>query len=144
MDSDTGPEPTRALIQRIRGVVAQPQPDGGTAYRIPAPTEETLLDFEHAVAERPDDAELRCAYAGALSQLDRTAAAIEEYRQALQIEPGLYLARGQLASQLLKAGEVEAAIAEFRLALEQIPRQDGTEAVRQTEAVTRWGLAQAL
>src|SRR2546423_986590 len=77
------PESTRDLIRRIEGSTERKSPHGGVEIWTPAPTERTLRRFGAAILARPADAELRAAYALALSARRRRRDAVEQYRKAI-------------------------------------------------------------
>jgi len=141
------PESTDALIRRIEGTTERKSPHGGIEYWTPPPTERTLHRFRAAILARPRDAELRAAYADALSQRSQWREAVEQYGKATELKPEWEYPHAQLANVLLDSGKVDGSIAEFRKALALIPADPTeTDPVDRTqgELLARWGLSQAL
>ncbi len=108
--SDPGPVP---FAESSSGSLARSDPkqlliralqrQGERSY---AEAETCYLEYLHAL---PEDAQARAAYAGLLASQGRTSQAIDNYRRALEINPGFAEAASNLALALAKSEEFEEA-----------------------------------
>jgi tetratricopeptide (TPR) repeat protein len=117
-------------------------PDGTCKISTPPPTAQVLEEYEEAIRNKPDDAQLRRFYSSALDHSGDSEAAVGQLRVAVSLQPDCPDLRCALAMQLEKTGDMDGAIPEFREALRL--REAAQVLEEQCEALTRWGLSHAL
>ncbi len=100
--------------------------------------DEALARYRRAVASAPERADVRTSYAAMLAQLGDLEAAVDQYREALRLEPGNLLVRYSLGHTLALAGASRpAAYEEAELRLDEVLRLEGdfTDALRRRAQV---------
>ena len=83
--------------------------------------EEMLALFDQALAENPDNAELKTRYGNFLFNLKRYGEAIDMYRLALEDAPHDAVVRTDMGTALYSLGRVDEAMANYEQALESDP-----------------------
>ena len=83
--------------------------------------EEMLALFDQALAENPDNAELRIRYGNFLFNLKRFGEAIDIYRLVLKDTPHNAVVRTDMGTALYNLGRVKEAMANYEWALESDP-----------------------
>jgi Flp pilus assembly protein TadD len=83
--------------------------------------EEAIVEYEHAVREHPDEADLLDNLAIALAGVGRTTEAIAHWRRALALAPERAGTHGNLGNTLAATGDLAGAIAEYETALRLDP-----------------------
>src|ERR1035438_7909367 len=78
--------------------------------------------MERAERLRPQDSSYICYTGQVLGKLNRHAEAIEHYRRAIQMSPGLWEAHFELAGELVAANQPDEAIREYSAVLKINPR----------------------
>jgi hypothetical protein len=103
--------------------------------------EEAALAWRAALENWPGDTAALFGLANAQFALQDLPAAEASYRELLQRDPGLFAARNNLALVLAEQGNHDAALAEIESALAENRDPELEDALRDTEATIRRGIA---
>ncbi|HWP66788.1 MAG TPA: tetratricopeptide repeat protein [Candidatus Limnocylindria bacterium] len=79
--------------------------------------DEAIAQYERAIADHPDEADLHDNLAIALASSNRMAEAIAHWQRALTLAPGRAGTRGNLGNALAAAGDLAGAVVEYETAL---------------------------
>lgn len=104
-------EPNKALWHWRKALLWQAKGEPGIA----------VAEFHNAVAEDPEDAEMRLSLAESLVATGETDQAIEEYRATLALDPRSLPAHNNLARLLAGRGDLDTAIGHWTAVLELEP-----------------------
>ena len=135
--SSQDPRPSDAITATL--------PGGNVMFRSKKPTRRTLNEYEEAIRQEPQDAELRWRYGMSLWGREVPSRASEQFRQAISLRPEWDFAHAALGHLLMEEGKFDEAVAEFREAVRlRLAPANARGASRQQEAFFRFALGQAL
>lgn len=115
-------------------------PDGSVRIETPPPTVQVLDEYEEAIANWPDDAGLRLHYSRTLQQANLPVQARKQAEEAIRLRPDWAFPHNQLAALLSEFGLHDAALCEYRAALQLLLAEPGAQG-EQGEAISRWCIA---